>query len=70
MPKSTFILHADHDFLILLEHFIDNLTPDIITAADLAALKAASQFFGSKITQSAAAVASAKQATAEKNASR
>ena len=37
MPKSTFIPPSDHDFLIWLEHFIANLTPDLISAADLAA---------------------------------
>jgi hypothetical protein len=66
MPKSNFIPHADHDFLIWLEHFIANLTPDLISAADLAALKADSQLFRRTITISTAAVASAKQATAEK----
>ena len=70
MPKSTFIPHSDHDFLIWMEHFIANLTPDLSTAADLAALKAAFEVFSSKITQSTAAAASAKQATAEKNDSR
>ena len=45
MPKFNFIPHADHDFLIWLEHFIANLTPDLISAADLAALKADSQLF-------------------------
>jgi hypothetical protein len=53
-----------------LEHFIVNLTPDLISAADLAALKADSQLFRGTITKSTAAAASAKQATAEKNASR
>jgi hypothetical protein len=70
MPKSTFIPHSDHDFLIWMEHFIANLTPDLSTTADLAALKAACEVFSSKITQSTAAAASAKQATAEKNDSR
>lgn len=70
MAKSTFIPQSDHDFLIWMEHFIANLTPDLGTAADLAALKAAFEVFSSKITQSTAAAASAKQATAEKNDSR
>jgi len=70
MAKSTFIPQSDHDFLIWMEHFIANLTPDLSTAADLAALKAAFEVFSSKITQSTAAAASAKQATAEKNDSR
>ena len=70
MPKSTFIPNSDHDFLIWMEHFIANLTPDLSTAADLAALKAASELLSSKITQSTAAAASAKQATAEKSACR
>ena len=66
MPKSTFIPQSDHDFIIWLEHFIVNLTPDLISAADLAVLKADSQLFRRTITKSTAAVASAKQATAEK----
>jgi hypothetical protein len=66
MPKSTFIPQSDHDFIIWLEHFIVNLTPDLISAADLAALKADSQLFRSTITKSTVAAASAKQATAEK----
>ena len=70
MAKSTFIPQSDHDFLIWMEHFIANLTPDLGTATDLAALKAAFEVFSSKITQSTAAAASAKQATAEKNDSR
>ena len=70
MAKSTFIPQSDHDFLIWMEHFIANLTPDLGTAADLAALKTAFEVFSSKITQSTAAAASAKQATAEKNDSR
>ena len=70
MAKSTFIPQSDHDFLIWMEHFIANLTPDLGSATDLAALKAAFEVFSSKITQSTAAAASAKQATAEKNDSR
>ena len=43
MPKSTFIPAADHDFLIWVDHFIANLTPDYGTSdSDLDALKAAS----------------------------
>ena len=49
MAKSTFIPQSDHDFLIWMEHFIANLTPDLGTAADLAALKTAFEVFSSKI---------------------
>ena len=49
MPKSTFIPAADHDFLVWIDHFIANLTPNYGTAdADLAALKAASADFRDK----------------------
>lgn len=71
MTKSTFIPAADHDFLVWMEHFIDNITPDHgTTASDLAALKAASADFRVKIAHTNDAAALAKQATADKNASR
>ena len=71
MSKSTFIPHADHDFLAWMEHFITNLTPDFGTSAsDLVALKAASDDFRIKIAHINDAAALAKQATAEKNTSR
>ncbi len=71
MSKSTFIPRADHDFLAWMEHFIANLKPDLgATEVDLAILKAASDDFHIKIAHTNDAAALAKQATAEKSASR
>ena len=43
MHKYTFIPAVNHDFLIWIDHFIANLTPDYGTSdSDLDALKAAS----------------------------
>jgi hypothetical protein len=71
MSKSTFIPRADHDFLIWMEHYVSNLTPRLgTTASDLAALKAATEDFRAKIAHTSDAAALAKQATAEKKASR
>ena len=71
MPKSTFIPAADHDFLVWIDHFIANLTSNYGTAdADLAALKAASADFRDKTIHTNDTAALAKQATADKNASR
>jgi hypothetical protein len=71
MPKSTFIPAADHDFLVWIDHFIANLTPDYgASDSDLAALKAASADFRDKTIHTNDAAALAKQATADKNASR
>ena len=67
MPKSTFIPAADHDFLVWIDHFIANLTPNYGRAdADLAALKAASADFRDKTIHSNDTAALAKQATADK----
>ncbi len=71
MPKSNFIPHSDHDFLIWFDHFIAGLTPEYETAeADLKALIAASKDFRVKSIHTNDAAAAAKQATAEKNNSR
>ena len=71
MPKSTFIPAGDHDFLVWMEHFIANLTPPTgATESDLAALKAASADFRDKTIHTNDTAALAKQATADKNASR
>ncbi|MEI6335149.1 MAG: hypothetical protein QX196_09080 [Methylococcaceae bacterium] len=71
MSKSTFIPHADHDFLVWTEHLIANLTPDLgLSASELALLQAASDDFRIKTAHVNDAAALAKQATAEKNASR
>ena len=71
MPKSTFIPVADHDFLVWLDHFIANLTPEHgVSEADLMALKAASDDFHAKTALAGNAAATAKQATADKNDSR
>ena len=71
MPKSTFIPAGDHDFLVWMEHFIANLTPATgATESDLAALKAASADFRDKTIHTNDTAALAKQATADKNASR
>jgi len=71
MPKSTFIPAGDHDFLVWIEHFIANLTPATgATESDLAALKAASADFRDKTIHTNDTAALAKQATADKNASR
>ncbi len=71
MTKSTFIPAADHHFLVWIENFIANLTSDFgTTAVDLTALKAASADFRVKIAHTNDAAALAKQATADKNASR
>ena len=43
MPKSTYIPAADHDFLVWMDRFIANQTPNYGTSdSDLDALKAAS----------------------------
>ena len=71
MPKSTFIPAGDHDFLVCIGHFIANLTPATgATESDLAALKAASADFRDKTIHTNDTAALAKQATADKNASR
>ncbi|MDD5265875.1 MAG: hypothetical protein PHO08_01935 [Methylococcales bacterium] len=71
MPKSTFIPNADHDFLIWLDHFIANLTPEYgVLESDLNALKAASADFRAKTAHANDVAALGKQATADKNASR
>ncbi len=71
MPKSTFIPNADHDFLIWIDHFIANLTPEYgVSESDLNALKAANTDFRAKTAHATDTAALAKQATADKNASR
>jgi hypothetical protein len=71
MPKSNFIPRTDHDFLVWMEHFIANLTPATgAVESDLAALKAASADFRDKTIHTNDTAALAKQATADKNASR
>jgi hypothetical protein len=71
MPKSNFIPAADHDFLVWIERFIANLTPDYgLAESDLIALKAASADFHDKTAHASDAAAIAKQATADKNDSR
>ncbi|MEI6334905.1 MAG: hypothetical protein WCS87_10120 [Methylococcaceae bacterium] len=71
MPKSTFIPRSDHDFLAWMDHFINNLPPDYdIKPSNLAAMKAACEDFTIKIAQTNDAAALAKQATADKTASR
>jgi len=71
MPKSSFIPDPDHDFQAWLDHLMGNLTPDNGTSeADLIRLKAASDDFHLKTARMADAAALAKQATADKNASR
>jgi hypothetical protein len=71
MPKSNFIPAADHDFLVWIEHFIANLSPDHgVIDSDLNALKTAVSDFHAKITHANDAAATAKQATQDKNTSR
>jgi len=71
MPKANFVPDADHDFMVWFGHLIANLTPDSgISEADLIKLKAAYDDFQAKIAKLADAAALAKQATADKNASR
>jgi len=71
MPKSTFIPAGDHDFLVWIEHFIANLTPSSgATESEIAVLKAASADFRDKTIHTNDTAALAKQATADKNASR
>ena len=49
VPKSTFIPAADQDFLVWLDHFNANLTPDYgVSESDLAALKTANDDFRAK----------------------
>lgn len=71
MPKSNFIPPADHDFLVWIEHFISNLTPNYgLAESDLNALKTASADFHAKAAHVGDTAAAAKQATADKNDSR
>ena len=58
-------------FLVWIDHFIANLTPNYGTAdADLAALKAANAGFSDKTIHTNDTAALAKLATTDKNASR
>jgi len=71
MSKANFVPSADHDFQVWFDHLIVTLTPDSgISEADLIRLKAARDDFQVKIAKLADAAALAKQATADKNASR
>jgi hypothetical protein len=71
MPKSNFIPASDHDFLVWIEHFIANLTPDHgVADSDLEALKKTASDFYAKIAHASDASAAAKQATIDKNNSR
>lgn len=71
MTNSRLIPAADADFLVWLDHFIANLTPDHgISESDLAILKTANADFHAKAAAAANAAALARQATAEKTASR
>jgi hypothetical protein len=71
MPKSNFIPAADHDFLVWIEHFIANLTPDHgVADSDLEALKKTASDFHARIAHASDTAAAAKQATVDKKNSR
>ncbi len=71
MPKSDFIPHADHDFLVWLDQFISNLKPEHgLSEPEMAALKAANTDFHAKVSHTNDIAAMGKQATADKKTSR
>lgn len=71
MRKANFIPASDHDFLVWIEHFIANLTPDLgIADSDLDVLKRSASDFHAKIAHVNDIAAAAKQATIAKNNSR